>query len=232
MLKTVSALLLLALLASLAAAAPAEDPAAEGPAVAQLRALQRHLAGLDDFRAEFVQRLRAPRSDVVREESGVIYVKLPGRTRWNYLDPERKEFICDGRHIWFYEPEENAVTVYGAEAMLDSGTPLQLLLGRGDLFSDFIVTEDEGLEPLAPDNLVVRVRPREEDAPFNLARLEMAPGAPPRLVRLFVVDPLQNVTEYRFSDYRENTGLADDYFTFDPPPGTEIWEERATLNSN
>ncbi len=46
---------------------------------------------------------------------------------------------------------------------------------------------------------------------------------PELVVRLVLVDPLRNRTEYLFSNFQENNGLADDYFTFTPPPGTEIW---------
>ena len=73
--------------------------------------------------------------------------------------------------------------------------------------------------------------PRVEDAAFVQAHLEITNHPVPRLVRLIVVDPLQNSTEYLFSDYRENSGLADDYFTFVPPPGTEVWEEQGASES-
>ncbi len=199
----------------------------EDPAVSLLRSLQDHLSGLTDFRAAFTQRLQAPHSTSAREESGVLYVRMPGKMRWNYLEPERKEFICDGKTIWFYEPEENAVTIYGAGSMIESGTPLQLLLGQGDLLKDFLVSGDDSLLPLSPENVMALIRPLEEDAAFIRAHLEMTPSAIPRLIRLLVVDPLQNITEYRFSDFKENSGLADDYFRFEAPPGTEVWEERA-----
>jgi len=209
------------------AAEAAETATAEDPAVTLLRDLQQHLGGLTDFRAAFTQRLRTPRSSTTREEHGVLYVKLPGKMRWNYLEPTRKEFICDGERIWFYEPEENAVTVYSADALGESGTPLLLLLGRGDLLDEFLVSGDDVMPATSPDALVALVLPREEDASFIRAHLEMTAAPVPRLVRLVVIDPLRNSTEYLFSDFQENNGLADPYFTFQPPPGTEVWEETA-----
>jgi len=202
-------------------------PAGEDAAVTLLRDLQQHLGSLTDFRTSFTQRLHTPHSVNEREESGVLYVMMPGRMRWNYLDPERKEFICDGRKIWFYEPEENAVTIYSAAIIGESGTPLQLLFGQGDLLRDFLVTADDTpVQAESPEGVMALVRPREEDAAFVQAHLEMVAKPVPRLVRLIVVDPLRNSTEYRFSDFRENTGLSVDYFSFEPPPGTEVWEEQ------
>ncbi len=232
MLKIISSVLLLSvLLAFIPAAALADEPAKDA-VISLVRDLQKHLAGLTDFRASFTQRLFAPHSATPREESGVLYVKMPGRMRWNYLDPERKEFICDGEKIWFYEPEEKAVTIYGAEIIGDSGTPLQMLFGQGDLLADFLVTADDSpVEALSPGGVMALVRPRVEDAAFVQAHLEITTNPVPRLVRLIVVDPLQNSTEYLFSDYRENSGLADEYFTFVPPPGTEVWEEQGAAES-
>lgn len=236
------ALLLLAVFLAPAAPATADPAAAKDPAVTLLRSLQQHLNGLTDFRAAFTQRLRTPRSSTTREEHGVLYVKLPGKMRWNYLKPTQKEFISDGQRIWFYEPEENAVTIYGADALGESGTPLLFLLGREDLLGQFLISGDDSLPPLSPDGVVALVLPREEDASFIRAHLEMTADPVPRLVRLLVIDPLRNSTEYLFSDFRENTGLADEYFVFQPPPGTEVWEETApapkaadsgeTVNSN
>jgi outer membrane lipoprotein carrier protein len=205
--------------------APAGD---DKPAISLVSSLQKHLRGLTDFRASFTQGLKAPHSSTVREESGVLYVRMPGKMRWNYLEPERKEFICDGEKIWFYEPEENAVTIYAAGSVMESGTPLQLLLGQGDLLEDFLVSADDTMLPLSPANRMALIEPREGDAAFIRAHLEMTTSATPRLVRLLVVDPLQNVTEYRFSNFIENSGLAEDYFRFEVPPGTEVWEERVT----
>jgi outer membrane lipoprotein carrier protein len=222
------ALILVALSFLLTAVSMADETTeTDHPAVKRLQDLQRHLGGLTDFRADFTQRLRTPRSSITREEHGVLYVKLPGKMRWNYLEPQRKEFICDGERIWFYEPEEEAATLYAADSIGESDTPLMLLLGRGDLLDVFQVRGDDEFPAVSAKGLVALVHPREEDASFIRAHLEMTASPVPRLVRLVVVDPLGNSTEYLFSDFRENRGLDDDYFLFRPPPGTEIWGEPA-----
>jgi len=227
MLPRITMLLLILALATPSAGAAGDVTGNDRDALSLLRTLQAHMGGLDDFRAAFVQRLHSPRGEAVREEQGVLYIRLPDRMRWNYLKPEPKEFICDGERVWFHEPEEQVVTIYSAATIDESGTPLLLLLGQGDLEKEFLISPDRETAATAEGGVTVLARPLSDDAPFIEARLEVVPGPAPRLVRLLVVDPLQNTTEYRFSDFRENSGLAADYFTFTPPPGTEVWQQGA-----
>lgn len=71
--------------------------------------------------------------------------------------------------------------------------------------------------------MLILLLPPHEDASFQRAYCEIRPEPRPELRRLVVVDPLDNVTEYRFQRLRENPRLPDELFRFEPPPGTEVW---------
>ena len=43
-----------------------------------------------------------------------------------------------------------------------------------------------------------------------------------RILGVLMEDPLGNRVEYRFSKIRENSGLSDELFRFEPPPGIDL----------
>src|SRR4051812_47025452 len=40
----------------------------------------------------------------VQRDSGVLYLRKPGRMRWEYSSPAGKLFISDGKDVFFYSP--------------------------------------------------------------------------------------------------------------------------------
>ena len=44
-----------------------------------------------------------------RTESGTLFLKRPGRMRWDYDQPRPKLFLTDGHTAWFYVPGEKQV---------------------------------------------------------------------------------------------------------------------------
>ena len=60
-----------------------------------VRRLEEHYNRLETLKASFVQLYRAEERAAVREEAGTVYLKKPGRMRWEYTRPEVKLFISD-----------------------------------------------------------------------------------------------------------------------------------------
>lgn len=42
-----------------------------------------------------------------RTESGVLYLRKPGKMRWDYQQPSKKVFLSDGKDVYFYTPAAN-----------------------------------------------------------------------------------------------------------------------------
>ena len=67
-------------------------------------------------------------------------IKKPGRMRWVYQDPERKEFVSDGSRIYSYIPEDRQVLVAPVPADNEATTPALFLSGHGNLARDFVAS--------------------------------------------------------------------------------------------
>jgi outer membrane lipoprotein carrier protein len=75
------------------------------------RALQKRYQGIADFSADFVQVYRGGVLKTQSREEGKVSVKKPGRMRWTYVKPERKEFVSDGTKVYSYIPLDQRVIV-------------------------------------------------------------------------------------------------------------------------
>src|SRR5438876_8262263 len=66
--------------------------------------VDRHYNHLHTLEAQFTEIYRG--AGISREESGTLWLKRPGRMRWEYRQPREKLFISDGKQAWFYIPGE------------------------------------------------------------------------------------------------------------------------------
>ena len=76
--------------------------------------------GFSDLQAEFVQRATNRLSGMSQEASGRLFLKWPGKMRWEYDSPEPRLFLVDGKTLWSHSPlERQAGTREGREHLLD-----------------------------------------------------------------------------------------------------------------
>ena len=151
-------------------------PPARAAAEALARRIEQKHRTLKDLTARFVQTYRSGMLGSAIVERGALSLKPPGRMRWEYRDPERKTFVSDGETFYFYVPADRQVIV--REQADSRGIPALLLSGRGDILTQFAVTE----EPAATAGLR-RLRLVPADArPRDRARAprRRRPGAHPR----------------------------------------------------
>ena len=107
------------------------------------KALQARYQTVRDFTADFVQTYRGGVLRTETRERGTVAVKKPGRMRWIYTSPERKEFVSDGQKMYSYIPEDRQVTVSNVPSESEAPTPVLFLAGKGDLVKDFTAAKAE-----------------------------------------------------------------------------------------
>lgn len=165
-------------------------------------------------------------SGMERTESGMLWLKKPGKMRWEYRSPEEKLFVDDGRDGWLYLPAEKQVRKSSMKKLNDIRSPLALLLGKTKLEKELA-----GLS-FAPDiqtwhtgDVILRGIPRGMEDTLRQVLLEITPGHAIARILLYGTD--DSITEYRFSNQKENLAVPDAKFRFSPPPGTEVIADEA-----
>ena len=113
----------------LAAGALAASPAPDVHAIAQ--AVDERYNHLHTLQTDFTEIYRGAGTE--RTESGTLWLKKPGKMRWEYRSPREKLFLSDGRDAWFYVPGERQVRRTAVKKLDDLRSPLAFLLGKTKL---------------------------------------------------------------------------------------------------
>jgi outer membrane lipoprotein carrier protein len=207
--------LLLALVPAVAA-----NLAPDVQAIAQ--AVDSHYNHLQTLQTDFTESYRG--AGIERTESGSLWLKKPGKMRWEYRSPKEKLFLSDGKDAWFYVPGDRQVRRTSVKKLDDLRSPLGFLLGKTRLEKELNgLSEAPDVAPVTAGNTVLRGVPRAMADRINQVVLEITPDY--RIARIQFEEADDSVTEYRFSDQRENAGIPDQRFRFTPPPGVEIVDE-------
>jgi outer membrane lipoprotein carrier protein len=215
----------LAIAAIVAALSLATSLMAADPASVQKIAedVDRHYNALVTLQTDFVETYRG--QGMNRSESGTLWLKKPGRMRWEYRQPREKLFVSDGKTAWFYVPGDQQVRKAEAKNLDDIRSPLRYLLGRTKLmkeFSGLSLTPDQ--KPGSPGNLVLRGVPKGMEDRVSQVLLEITPER--MLERIVIYEADGAVTEFRFSNQKENLAVAESRFRFQAPSGVETVEMR------
>ena len=188
-----------------------------------VRTLERHYNRLRTLKANFVQIYKTDERAPSREEAGILYLKKPGKMRWEYTRPEVKLFLSDGKKIFFYVPQDRQVIRIPVKRSADLRTPLGLLLGRMNLKRAFRVELASDAAPLDPGNPVLRLLPKKNRERFRELLLEV--DGRKRIRRIKILETDGTITEFRLFGEIPNPRLDNALFRFRLPPGVELIEE-------
>lgn len=174
---------------------------------------------LQTLQADFTETYRG--AGVSRTESGVLWLKRPGKMLWDYREPRPKVFVSDGKSAWFYVPGERQARKAPVKKLDDLRSPLRYLLGKTKLEKELAgLSLAPDVSPETPGNMVLRGVPKGMEDRVSSVLLEVT--ADGEIVRMLVSEVDGAITEYRFEHQRENQPVADKKFHFSPPPGVEV----------
>lgn len=153
-------------------------------------------------------------------ERGVLFLRKPGKMRWDYTAPSGKVFVSDGKNVLFYTPDNHRLVKSKLKESEDLRAPLAFLLGKLNFWKDFrsFSSRIEG------DSIWVTASPNSDQAAYSQVEFLVAPDSTIRRLRITGVD--RSVLDYTFSNEQVNAPVSPSMFAFTPPPGTEIVEDK------
>jgi outer membrane lipoprotein carrier protein len=209
---------LLALLL-VAAGASAVSAAQSSPSPAEVAtALQKKYDAVRDFTADFVQTAEGGVLRKKTTERGTLQVKKPGKMRWDYMSPEKKLFVSDGRKMYLYVPADNQVVVSDVPKADEATTAVLFLVGKGSLTRDFTVSFAEGA---GADTYSLKLQPKLPERDYDWLQL-VVDRSTLQIRTLAAADAQGGRSTFQFSNFKENVGLADKLFDFKPPRGADV----------
>lgn len=189
------------------------------PAVETARALQQKYDRVQDFTADFTHTYEGGVLKKKAVERGTVKIKKPGRMRWDYMVPDKKLFVSDGRKIYLHIPADKQVIVADMPGGDEATTAVLFLAGKGDLTRDFNVSYASSEE--TPDTWALRLDPRRKQRDYDW--LVIVVDRKTLQIRLLTAAEHEGGrSSFVFANYRENTGVGDKVFEFKIPRGVDV----------
>jgi len=208
---------------------------AAGPADATLSEVIENIQSVyettRDLQADFHQVTRFEGFETVVASSGKLYIKKPGRLRWDYVEPNRNEVVVSQDRIWLFTPELKQVIISPFALLSDSQMPLHFLMGVGRLDQDFEIKwadppeadKDAAGTTTGQERLILTLLPKDKKAGLDKIRMEVHPKQY-FITQLDLFESNGNTSRFTFSRIETNVGLKDKLFIFTAPKGVEIIE--------
>lgn len=180
--------------------------------------VDRHYNDLSSLRAQFTETYRG--AGITRSESGILWLRRPGKMRWEYTEPREKLFVSDGKTAYFYVPGERQARKAPIKDLDDLRSPLRYLLGKTKLKKEFAnLTARAGDRP---GTVLIRGVPSGFADRVTEMTLEVDPQG--QIQRILIDEADGSQTEFVFSGMQENLAVEDARFRFQPPTGVEMIE--------
>lgn len=181
-----------------------------------------HYNQLKSFKSAFTEVYQGP--GISRTESGTLWLKKPGRMRWEYHVPHEKLFLINSDHAYFYVTGEQQARKTPVKNLDDFRSPLRYLLGKTKLEKELDgLSLAPDITPLEQGDIVLRGVPKMMKDRVSSVILEISPSNQIRRIVINGVD--DTVTDFRFSQIEENVPVQDSLFRFTPPPGVQTLED-------
>src|SRR5258708_742411 len=146
-----------------------------------------------------------------RVEKGDLFLRKPGRMRWQYTTPAGKLFISDGKFVYSYTPQDNRAEKMKMKETDDMRAPLAFLLGRLEFNKDFrefrAHAEDGGT--------YITAIPKSDKLPYTEVSFLAGPDFVIR--KLEVKGQDNSLLHFSFENEKQNPPVPDTLFRFTPP---------------
>ena len=193
--------------------------AESGGSVAIVDRLQENYDATVDFVADFRQETEVKSLNRSLKASGKLSFKRPGKMLWRYDTPKGQFVLADGKHLYFYQPEQNQIIKSPLKNAFRTDIPLSFLLGLGNLKKDF----DATLKAAEESQYILRLEPKGDAGGYSDIHMGVSKNTSD-ILWVSVRDGAGNLNTLRFSEMRKGVGIKDSLFQLQIPNGADIVE--------
>ena len=188
-----------------------------------LKRAERTYSETRSLQADFVQHVRVPLLGSDQRSRGTLYLKRPDRFLMRFSDPAGDRIVADGRFFWMYYPSTDRKQVI--RSAIKEG------FHQADFQREFLANPSAryvatlaGSENVGGRRThVLRLVPRRA-SPYKQVRLWV--DATDFTIRRFeMTEENESVRRIDLSNIRRNQALPDSLFRFDPPRGTQVFDQ-------
>ena len=172
----------------------------------------------NSFKAEFIQESTVRAMELTDFASGKIFVRYPGKMRWEYEKPEKQVIITDGVKLWIYRPADNQVMTGSAPAFFSDGKGASFLSDIALVRKKFAISLGE-----SKDNFFyeLNLKPLEKTLDVTDIRLSVTKGTF-TVIRVVTYNSYGDKNLIEFLNHEFKADLKDALFSFEAPEGADV----------
>ncbi len=170
------------------------------------------------FSATFLQESTIKAMELTDFASGKVYVRHPGKMRWEYEKPDRQIIITDGYKLWIYRPEDNQVMTGAAPEFFRDGKGASFLSDINLIRQKFDIELLEEEKSLFHE---LKLTPREKNMDVASIRLSVSMSTF-TVMRVITYNFYGDETRIELLNSKFGIALDEDLFSFKIPEGTDV----------
>jgi outer membrane lipoprotein carrier protein len=179
--------------------------------------MEKHYTG-NSFRAEFVQESTVKAMEITDFATGKIFVRYPGKMRWEYAKPEKQVIITDGLKLWIYRPADNQVMTGSAPAFFSDGKGASFLSDIRLIRKKFTISLAESMDNFFYE---LNLKPREKTLDVTDIRLSVTKSTF-TVIRVITYNSYGDENRIEFLNHEFKADLKDELFSFETPEGADV----------
>ena len=170
------------------------------------------------FTAKFIQESTVKAMQITDFASGKMFVRYPGKMRWEYEKPEKQVIITDAKKLWIYRPADNQVMTGSAPAFFSDGKGASFLSDIKLVRQKFKISLEQ-----SKDNFFyeLKLHPHEKNLDVTDIRLSVTKNTF-TVIRIVTYNSYGDENRIELINHQFNVKLDNQLFSFDIPPGTDV----------
>lgn len=176
--------------------------------------LQQRLNKVNSFHASFTQKVTDSSGANVQEGEGELWVKRPSLFNWHMTAPDESVIISDGKNLWFYNPfvEQASVSLLKNAT---SNTPFMLIArNHPSDWQQYNIKQQGDTFELTPKN-----------SDGNLKQFTLSVTPTGTINQFSAIEQDGQRSSYQLKS-QKNGAISPDKFTFTPPKGVTVDDQR------
>ena len=194
----------------------AQVNAGEHDAKVATATLVKYLNAMTSMKAGFRQWVEDSKKTKLQDVTGHVWVKRPGKFRWDTNEPYPQTIITDGKVLWIYDKDLDQATKKSLDTQVGN-TPALLLSGDPSTIAQSF--DVSAYEYDKTGEWRFDLAPRGEESLFELLRVHFIEG---RLRDMYLRDSLGQTTRIEFQNPQFNGAVQETVFEFEPPEGVDV----------
>lgn len=176
---------------------------------------------VNDYYAGFRQEQPVRSIDKVQTNTGELWIKKPGKIRWNYNIPKNEQIVSDGKFIWYYYVEEKYAIKRDISELGSDSNILSLLSDITSLKKFYNVK----VTSTSIDKIryyLVELTPLDDEDASTQKQIFAINMDNLLIERMYIHDAFGNTSTIKFNGIKINKGIKDSVFKFKAPKDVDI----------